>query len=90
MRWPAVSAVAKVVEAAFSVSEETAGGGAHAVAISAFDDVGCSRKGGSADGVVLGSGPKTEDNEIGMMILPPFFISNLGWRGPEDWFFRNF
>ena len=85
-----VSAVAKIVEATFSVGEETTGSGAHAVAIGAFDDVGCSRKGGSTDRVVFGTGPETEDDEIGMMILPPFFISNLGRGGPEDWLFRNF
>ena len=85
-----VGAVAKVVEAAFSVGGETAGGSAHAVAIGPFDDMGCGREGGAADGVVFWPGPETEDHEIGMMILPPFFISNLGWRGPEDWLFRNF
>jgi len=85
-----VGAVAKVVEATFCVGEETARSGAHAIAIGAFDDMGCSRKGGTAHEVVLGTGPETEDHEIGMMILPPFFISNLGRRGPEDWLFRNF
>jgi hypothetical protein len=85
-----VGTIAKVVEATFSVGEESARSCAHAVAIGAFDYAAGSREGSSADGVVLGSSPETEDDEIGMMILPPFFISNLGWRGPEDWLFRNF
>ena len=85
-----VGAVAKVVEPAFCVGEETAGSGAHAVAIGAFDNLRCGGKGGSADRVILGSSPETEDDQIGMMNLPPFFISNLGCRGPEDWFIENF
>ena len=52
-----VGAVAKVVEATFSVGEESAGGSAHAVAIGTFDDVGCGREGGSTDGVVFWAGP---------------------------------
>ena len=85
-----VGAVAEVVEASFCISKKSTGGSAHAIAIGAFDDVGCCREGSASDRVVLGSGPKAEDEEIGMMILPPFFISNLGRRGPEDWFVENF
>ena len=85
-----VGAVAEVVEATLSVGEETAGGGAHPVAISTFDDVGGGGEGGAADGVVFWAGPEAEDDQLGMMILPPFFISNLGRRGPEDWFIENF
>ncbi|NBT48517.1 MAG: hypothetical protein EBT07_12010, partial [Actinobacteria bacterium] len=66
------------------------GGSAHAIAIGAFDDVGGGREGSASDRVVFGAGPETENDEIGMMILPPFFISNLGRRGPEDWFVENF
>ena len=79
-----VGAVTKVVEPAFSVGEETTGCGAHAIAVGAFDDVGCGRESSSAGRVVLWAGPKAKDDQVGMMILPPFFISNLGWRGPED------
>ena len=85
-----VGAVAEVVEATFSVGEETAGSGAHAVAIGTFNDMGCSRKGSSANGVVLGSGPEAEDDEIGFLGLPPTGVTNVGGRGPEDWLFRNF
>ena len=85
-----VGAVAEVVEAAFSVGEETAGGSAHAIAIGSFDDPGCGREGSSANGVVLGTGPETEDDEIGMMILPPEWVSNVEGGRPEDWLFRNF
>ena len=66
-----VGAVAKVVEATFSVSEETAGSGAHAVAIGSFDNVGCGREGGAADGVVLGTSPDSENDEIGHLLSPP-------------------
>ena len=85
-----VGAVTKVVEAAFGVGEKTAGGSAHAIAIGALDDVGCGREGSATDRVVLGTSPEAEDEEIGMMILPPFFISNLGRGGPEDWLIENF
>ena len=57
--------VAEVVEAAFCVGEESAGGGAHAVAIGPFDDVGGGGEGGSADGVVLGASPEAENDEVG-------------------------
>ena len=79
-----VGAVAEVVEAAFGVSDKTAGSGAHAVAIGAFDDVGCSGEGGSSDRVVLGSGPETEDDQIGMMILPPEWVADVRGRRPEN------
>ena len=79
-----VGAVAKVVEAAFSIGEETAGGGAQAVAIGAFDYAGCGREGGAADGGVLGSGPEAKDDEIGMMILPPEWIVDVLLRNPEN------
>ena len=38
-----VSAVAEVVEASFCISKKSTGGGAHAVAIGSFDNVGCGR-----------------------------------------------
>ena len=79
-----VGAVAKVVEAAFSVGGKTAGGSAHAVTIGTFDDVGGGGEGGSADGVVFGSGPEAEDDEIGMMILPPKGVSNVLLRNPKN------
>ena len=85
-----VGAVTEVVEATFRICKKTTGCGAHAIAIGAFDDAGCRRECSTTDGVVLGTGPESEDDEIGMMILPPFFISNLGRRGPEDWLFTNF
>ena len=62
-----VGAVAKVVEAAFCVGEETAGGGAHAIAVGAFDDMGCGGQGGAANRVVFGAGPEAEDDEIGFL-----------------------
>ena len=67
-------AVAEVVEATFCVGEESARSSAHAIAIGAFDDVGGGGEGGEADGVVLGTGPKSEDDEVGMMILPPAWV----------------
>ena len=85
-----VSGVAKVVEAAFCVGEETAGGGAHAVAIGAFNNVRCGGEGGPADGVVLGAGPETEDDEIGMMILPPEWVADVLLGNPEDGKFGRF
>ena len=79
-----VGAVAKVVEAAFCVGEETAGGSAHAVAIGTFDDVGCGGESGSADGVVLGSGPESKNDEIGFVGLPPERIADVLLRNPEN------
>ena len=85
-----VGVVAEVVEPAFGVGEKAAGGGAHAVAIGPFDDAGCSRKGGSADRVVFGSSPETEDDEVGMMILPPEGIADVRGRRPENGIIENF
>ena len=79
-----VGAVAEVVEAPFCISKKSTGGSAHAVAIGAFDDVGCSREGGSSDWVVFGAGPETEDDEIGMMILPPEWVADVLLRNPEN------
>ena len=79
-----VGAVAEVVKATFSVGEETAGGSAHAIAIGAFDDVGGGGEGGAAYEVVFWAGPETEDNEIGMMILPPEWVAYVGGGGPEN------
>ena len=79
-----VGAVAKVVEAAFCVGEKTAGSGAHAVAIGSFDNVGCGREGGAADGVVLGTGPESEDHEIRLLRLPPEWIADVQLRNPEN------
>jgi len=79
-----VAAVAKVVEATFSVGKETAGSGAHAVAIGAFDDVGCGRESSSAGRVVLGSSPETENDEIGLLGLPPERIEDVLLRKPEN------
>ena len=81
---PAVSAVAEVVEAAFCVGEESAGGGAHAVAIGPFDDVGGGRKSSASDRVLLGTSPETEYNEIGLLGLPPEWVSNVLLRNPEN------
>lgn len=77
-----IGTIAKVVETTFGVSEETAGGGPHAVAIGTFDDMRCGGEGGSAHGVVLGTGPESKNNEIGFLGLPPLHISNLGRGGP--------
>ena len=79
-----VGAVAKVVEAAFSVGGKTTGCGAHAVAIGAFDDVGGGREGRSANGVVFGAGPESKDNEIGLLELPPDGVANVLLRNPEN------
>ena len=79
-----VGAVAKVVEAALGVGKETAGGGAHAIAIGAFDDVGCGKEGGAADGVVFGTGPETEDHEIGFLGLPPDWVADVLLGNPEN------
>ena len=79
-----VGEVAEVVEAAFCVGEETTGCGAHAVAIGTFDDAGCGGDGGSSDGVVLGSGPESKDDEIGLLGLPPLIVSNLGLGNPKN------
>ena len=79
-----VGTVAKVVEPAFCVGEETAGGSAHAVAIGTFNDVGCGKEGGTADGVVFGSGPESKNNEIGFVGLPPKRIADVLLRNPEN------
>ena len=79
-----VGEVAEVVEAAFCVGEETTGCGAHAIAIGSFDNVGCGREGGPADGVVFGSGPEAEDDEVGLLGLPPLIVSNLGLGNPKN------
>ena len=73
-----VGAVAEVVEATFCISKKSTGGSAHAVAIGAFDDMGCSRKGSSANGVVFGASPEAEDDEIGHLLSPPFLGYRLG------------
>ena len=85
-----VGAVAEVVEATFCISKKSTGGSAHAVAIGTLDDMGCSRESSASDRVVLGTSPETEDNEIGLLGLPPLFVSNLGRGGPEDWHIKNF
>ena len=46
--------------------------------------MGCGRKGSSADGVVLGTGPEAEDHEIRLLRLPPEWIADVGGRGPEN------
>ena len=79
-----VGEVAEVVEATFCVGEETTGGSPQAVAIGTFDDVGCGRKSSASDRVVLGTSPETEDNEIGLLGLPPEWIADVGGRGPEN------
>lgn len=79
-----VGAVAEVVEPAFCVGKETAGGSTHAIAIGAFDDVGCGREGSSADRVVLGAGPETKNDEIGFVGLPPERIADVLLRNPEN------
>ena len=79
-----VGAVAEVVEPAFRIGEETAGSGAHAIAVGAFDDTWCGRESSASDGVVLGSGPKAEDNEIGLLGLPPEWIADVLLGNPEN------
>ena len=85
-----IGVVAEVVKATFSVGEETAGCSAHAVTIGPFDDMGGGGEGGTAHGVVLGTGPETEDDEIGFLGLPPEWIADVGGRRPEDGFIENF
>ena len=79
-----VGAVAEVVEAAFSVGEEITGGSAHAIAIGTFDDAGCGRQCSTPDGVVLGTGPETEDDKIGFVGLPPTWVADVLLRNPEN------
>ena len=79
-----VGAVTKVVEAAFSVGEETTGGSAHAIAIGALDDVGCGREGSATDRVVLGTSPESENDEIGVLGLPPEWIADVLLGNPEN------
>ena len=79
-----VDAVTEVVEPTFSVGKETAGGSTHAVAIGSFNNVGCGREGSSADGVILGTGPESEDNEIGLLGLPPAGVADVLLRNPEN------
>ena len=79
-----VGAVAKVVEPAFSVGEKTAGGSAHAIAIGSFDDMRGGGEGGSADGVVLGTGPETKDYEIRLLGLPPEWVADVLLRNPKN------
>lgn len=47
-------------------------------------------EGGTADGVVLGSGPETEDHEIGLLGLPPEWIADVPLGNPEDGKFGRF
>ena len=84
-----VGAVAEEVEATFCISKESTRGSAHAIAIGTFDDVGRGGEGGTADGVVLGSGPETEDNEIGLLELPPTGVTNVQGGRPEDGIILN-
>ena len=79
-----VGAVAEVVEPTFSVGENTARGGADAVAIGAFDDAWGGGECSTTNRVVLGASPEAENDEIGMMILPPERVSNVLLRNPED------
>ena len=79
-----VGAVAEVVEPAFDVGWKTAGGSAHAIAIGSFDNVGCGGEGSTTDRVVLGTGPKSEDDEIGFFGLPPEGIADVLLRNPEN------
>ena len=72
-----IGAVTKVVKATFRICKKTAGGSAHAVAIGAFDDVGGGRECSSADRVVLGTGPESEDDQIGFVGLPPDWIADV-------------
>jgi len=79
-----VGAVAEVVEATFCISKKSTGGGAHAVAIGTLDDMGCSRESSASDRVVLGTSPETEDNEIGLLGLPPDGVTNVEGGRPEN------
>ena len=79
-----VGAVTEVVKATFRICKKTTGCGAHAIAIGAFDDAGCGRKSSASNRVVLGAGPETEDNEIGVLGLPPEWVSNVGGGRPEN------
>ncbi len=85
-----VGAVAEVVEATFCISKKSTGGSAHAVAIGAFDDMGCSRKGSSAYRVVFGAGPEAEDDEVEFLGLPPEWVADVRGGRPEDWKDRRF
>ncbi len=76
--------IAEVVVAAFEEGERPAGGGAHAVAVRPFDDAVGGGEGGAADGIVFGAGPESEDDEIGMMILPPKGVENVLLRNPKN------
>ncbi|NBS80043.1 hypothetical protein EBS57_09710, partial [bacterium] len=73
-----VGAVAEVVEASFCISKKSAGSGAHAVTIGAFDDMGCGGEGGSAYRIVFRTGPEAEYDEIGHLLSPPFVGYRLG------------
>ena len=76
--------VAKVVEPAFCVGEKTAGGGAHAIAIGSFNNVGCGREGSATDGVVLGAGPEAKNDQIRLLGLPPEWVADVGGGRPEN------
>ena len=79
-----VGVVAKVVEAAFGVGEETTGGSTHAIAVGTFDDVGGGGEGGAAYEVVFWAGPEAKDDEIGFVGLPPEWIADVLLRNPEN------
>ena len=81
-RRPAVGAVAKVVEPAFCISKKSTGGGAHAVAIGAFNDVGGGGEGGHPKKVIFRQGPKPQNHQIGFLFLPPSWRFGL-LRGNE-------
>jgi hypothetical protein len=46
--------------------------------------VGCGKEGGTAGGVVFGTGPETEDNEIGLLGLPPGWVADVLLGNPEN------
>ena len=84
-----VNAVAEVVVAPARIGAKAAGGGTHAVAIGPFDDARSGAQGGTADGVIFGASPKTQDHEIRGLALPPGRIADFGRGDPEDWFIEK-
>ena len=79
-----VGAVAEVVKATFSVGEKSTGCGAHSVTIGTFDDMRGGGEGGAANVVVLGTGPESENDEIGYLGLPPERVADVLLRNPEN------
>lgn len=81
---PLIGVAAKIVVSASGVGRKSAGSGAHAVTVGSFDDPGSGGEGSLANRVVLGAGPEAENHQIGLMGLPPGWVTDVGRGDPDD------